>query len=105
MVPKIRLRVVSVFNQITRLIYYDVTAIKVILFLVVLLILTYFFVIWGCGSKLVYFWLDCHLQFFQFLGEKAPLGIANVSLYLSLSHQKGLKYQCHCLPPFRIFII
>ena len=47
---------------LTRLIYYDVTAIKVILFILVILILTYFFVIWGWGSKLFYFWLDCHLQ-------------------------------------------
>ena len=39
---------------LTRLIYYDVTAIKFILSILVVLIHTYFFVIWGWGSKKIF---------------------------------------------------
>ena len=39
----------------TRLIYNDVTAIKVILFIIVVLILTYFLVIYGVGVEIVFF--------------------------------------------------
>jgi hypothetical protein len=47
----------------SRLIYNDVTTIKVILFILVVLILTFFF--GYLGSKLFYFWLDCHLNNFK----------------------------------------
>ena len=51
----------------TRFIYNDVKAIEVILFILVVLLLTLLlFIIWGWGSKLFYFWLDCHLQYFDF---------------------------------------
>ena len=48
----------------TRLIYNDVTAIKVILFILVVLVLAYFVVTWGCGSKLFLFLV--RLSFFSF---------------------------------------
>ena len=81
---------------ITRLIYNDVTAIKVILFILVVLILTYFFfVILGWVSKLFYFWLDCH-----FLLKKIKLWHPNLFIFIlrnpywccfCIFHQVGLK--------------
>ena len=51
----------------TRLIYYDVTAIKVILSILVLLIRTYFFCYLEVGVDIFYVWLDCHFNFLIFL--------------------------------------
>jgi hypothetical protein len=47
----------------TGLIYNDVTAIKVILFILVVYFLLIFVLLFGVGSELFYFWLDGIFQF------------------------------------------
>ena len=75
-----------------RLIYYDVTANKVILFILVVLILTYFCLLFGCGVEIVLFLVRLSSAFFYIFFDGTPI------LHISSSWVKIRLYTENQLP-------